>query len=130
MLLKYILDLKSGKLPVLNEYGKYNVYGSSGIIGKTDFFNSNKESIFIGRVGNCGSLFFNKFESWASDNVIIATLSNSEFILKYIYYFLKTINYKNISIGSTQPLLTQDIIKSINIPEFSLIFQQHIVNII
>jgi len=61
--------------------GKYEVFGSNGIIGLSDEINSDENTIIIGRVGSyCGSLYFSKNKCWVTDNAIKATMILSIYI--------------------------------------------------
>ena len=55
-----ILKIKSGKdqKAIEKPIGKYNIYGTGGIIGKTDAFLYDKESIGIGRKGTIDRPFY------------------------------------------------------------------------
>jgi len=97
--------------------GMYPVYGGNGILGYSDEFNMEK-GIIIGRVGAyCGSVFVENGKCWVSDNAIkVENRNNSD--LNYLYYLLSSLRLNNRSIGTSQPLLTQGILNSIqvNIP--------------
>ena len=59
--------------------GLYNIYGSNGIIGKTNQILYKNETIVIGRVGAyCGALEFSEKDCWISDNAKIGRASCRE----------------------------------------------------
>ena len=103
----------NGKKRPANE-GVYPVYGGNGILGCSDEFNMEK-GIIIGRVGAyCGSVFIENGKCWVSDNAIkVENRSNSD--LNYLYYLLSSLSLNNRSIGTSQPLLTQGILNSIEV---------------
>ena len=70
-----IANFLNGKSsPERIEGGEYPVYGANGIIGFSDYYNSEENSIIIGRVGSyCGSLFYSKTRCWITDNSIRCT---------------------------------------------------------
>lgn len=111
------LLLKNGKSInkrfIEDKYLPYIVFGSNGVIGYTNTYNVEENSIIIGRVGaNCGSIQFSKDKSWATDNTIVATVkSNND--PKYWFYLLSSLNLRNFAIGSAQPMLKQSIINSL-----------------
>lgn len=131
MYLRDILNFRNGKgLKNISDKGLYPVYGSTGIIGKTDDILFDTDSLIIGRVGaNCGVIQFGRGPCWITDNCIIATPQNS--LIKFVYYLLQTMNIHQYHIGSAQPLLTAEILKTLKVErDYSLEEQQHIVNIL
>jgi type I restriction enzyme S subunit len=97
--------LKSGSIPV---------YGGNGILDYTCEFNQ-ENSVIIGRVGAyCGSVFYEPKQHWVSDNAISAVNKENTDII-YVYYLLKGLNLNKRHIGTGQPLLTQEILNSIEI---------------
>ncbi|MBP1920413.1 restriction endonuclease subunit S [Youngiibacter multivorans] len=94
--------------------GVLPVYGGNGILDYTDSAN-NENSIIIGRVGAyCGSVYYERKSHWVSDNAISAVNKNNSDI-GFDYYVLKNLNLNHRHIGTSQPLLTQEILNSIEI---------------
>src|SRR3989304_3278123 len=86
-----VAELKNGKSRP-EKLGAYPVYGGNGILGYTDKFNVDNETIIIGRVGAyCGAVYFDSNKSWISDNALYAK-THKGFDSKYLFYLLK---YKN-----------------------------------
>ncbi len=114
--LEQVVEFKNGKTsPKRNESGLYNVYGSNGIIGNTDSFNSEKDTIIIGRVGSyCGSLYLSKEPCWVTDNAIIGKGKIPSTDL-YVFLLLKTIDLNSLKSGSGQPLINQSILGDIEV---------------
>ena len=101
--------------------GEYPVYGSNGIIGYSDEYNANENTIIIGRVGSyCGSVYISGKKCWVTDNAIIGIAKN-ENESHFWFYLLKKIDLNNYSTGSGQPLINQTIINtiSVTIPKLS-----------
>lgn len=98
-----------------NEYGKYNVLGSNGVIGKTNKILFDDFVITIGRVGaNYGEIHYSLEPCWVSDNAITVQpidKMNRWFLLNN----LRRIQYSNFVAGSAQPLITQSTVKSYKI---------------
>ena len=66
-----MINFFNGKAPTMADDGQYVVFGSNGVIGRSESFN-HENAIILGRVGAyCGSveICLNKF--WASDNTIV-----------------------------------------------------------
>ena len=114
--LKEIINFKNGKITLKNN-GKIPIFGGNGILGYTN--NSNyKKIVIIGRVGAyCGSIHKSDEQCWVSDNAISAIPKDS-ILNNFNYYLLKSIDLNKKQIGSSQPLLTQEILKSIKIKIF------------
>ncbi|MEQ8685719.1 MAG: restriction endonuclease subunit S [Imperialibacter sp.] len=97
------------------EEGVIPVYGGNGILGYTGKFNYEGKSIVIGRVGAyCGSLYFESKKIWVSDNALLVKGLNENHI-HYLFYLLKTLDLNSMALGSSHPLLTQGLLKSIEI---------------
>ena len=121
VLLSALSEFKNGKFLPTNERlqsGKYDVYGSNGKIAKTTKSLYQQPVIVIGRVGaNCGAINFTKKSSWITDNCIVA-IPKSETDFDFLYYLLRFLKLNNLAIGSAQPMLTQDLLNSIEILNF------------
>jgi type I restriction enzyme S subunit len=98
-----------------NEDGSNLVFGSNGVIGKTNEVLQNTPSIIVGRVGAyCGSIQLSLKKCWITDNAIIATPKDEEY-LTFFYYSLLNISLRDLAGGSAQPLVNQRILKNIKI---------------
>src|SRR5690606_29467993 len=98
--------------------GEYPVYGSNGIIGYYDKFNS-EESPVIGHIGaNCGSMVFGYGKHYVTYNGVICKINNE----KYKYYGYRTLQFLDLmseTRGSSQPFISYDILHSLKYFEFS-----------
>ncbi|MFK3936763.1 restriction endonuclease subunit S [Alkalihalobacillus sp. NPDC078783] len=95
--------------------GKYLIYGSNGVIGKTNEVLVEGKNIIIGRVGAyCGSLRYIDQPSWITDNAIYG-ISSEEVDDRYMYLLLTTLDLRNYAGGSAQPLLNQTVLKNISV---------------
>ena len=91
----------------------YPVYGSNGIIGKSNEMNADANTIVIGRVGSyCGSLHFSNENCWITDNAIRAK-AVGENDSKFFFFLLQSLGLNEWRSGSGQPLLNQTILSSI-----------------
>lgn len=91
----------------------YPVFGSNGIIGRSEETNCTADTIVIGRVGSyCGSVHFSEEKCWVSDNAISCTTKQLGEEL-FWFYFLKRLNLNQFSSGSGQPLLNQATLNSV-----------------
>lgn len=112
--LSEIAEFKNGKSRPKAD-GNYPIYGGNGILGYSNEYNTEDESIVIGRVGAyCGSLYFENRKVWISDNAILG--KGKEYVFLYfIFYFLKNINLNDLAEGSSHPLLTQTLLNKIEL---------------
>ena len=126
-----IAKFSNGKSsPDRDEKAKFNVYGSNGIIGKSDETNAKEETIIIGRVGSyCGSVYFSKDKCWVTDNAIKCEAKDNN-VPSFIYYQALVLNLNNFRVGSGQPLLNQGILNSLEINSIKPKQQQKIAHIL
>ncbi|MGL5257085.1 MAG: restriction endonuclease subunit S [Proteocatella sp.] len=95
--------------------GDIPVYGGNGILDYCNDFNTEGESIIIGRVGAyCGNVNYTNKRCWISDNAILVK-AKDKFDSKFIYYNLIYQDLHNLRTGSSQPLLTQGSLKKVQI---------------
>jgi len=122
--------ISSGKNKFKSELGLYPVFGSTGIIGRTDAKVYSKEQILVARVGaNAGRVNIAKGEYDVSDNTLIVQ-NKDNIILKFLYYYLVNVNLNRFTKGAGQPLLTAGQLKTMLIPLPPLAEQQRIVAIL
>lgn len=80
----------------------------------------------LGRVGSAGALNIYKTDAWVTDNALVIEPHISEF-LSFLGYFFQTINWPELHTGSTQPLITQTLVKALEIQLPPLTEQRRIV---
>ena len=104
-----VIDFKNGK-SIKKSDGNIPIYGGNGILGCTDKSNFS-HTIVVGRVGAyCGSIHVEENLCWVSDNAIAGIPKEGQ-DLTYLYYVLKSLNLNSKQIGSSQPLITQSMLK-------------------
>lgn len=108
-------DIFSGKNTRRQEFGKYEVYGSTGKIGYSEEYEYDFDSILVARVGANAGLV-NKVEGLydVSDNALVIKLMK-EINLNYLYYLLIHLNLNQFIFGSGQPLVTAGLLKKIEV---------------
>lgn len=117
--LNSFIKIKSGDNIKEKTKGQYLVYGANGVIGRSETFNVGN-AILVGRVGSVGTVRYIKDKAFATDNALVIKSKNEKYLM-FFYYLLKSLNLYNFRIGSTQPLITQTILKNIevNLPNIS-----------
>jgi len=94
--------------------GSIPVAGSNGIIGYHNKATTNAPGITIGRSGNLGNAYFFKEDFWAHNTTLYVKdfKGNNEL---FIYYFLKTFDFKQFNVGSAVPTLNRNHIHPLNV---------------
>ena len=123
-------SISSGKAKTKDDVGEYPVYGSTGIIARTDKAVYNKTNILVARVGaNAGYTHLAHGGYDVSDNTLIVDVK-SENNLKYVYYQLVNIGLNRYAKGGGQPLVTAGQIKEVVIPVPMMQEQEKIVAVL
>jgi len=118
-------NISSGK-EKNNSSGEYDLYGSTGIIGKTSSNAYKGKFILVARVGaNAGLLTKVDGQFGVTDNTLIINLKEQKSI-DFIFYNLDHLNLNKLIFGSGQPLITGGQLKSLNILVPTLPEQQKI----
>lgn len=113
---KAIVELTTGKGLNRTDFkadGTYPVLGANGEMGRTDKYLTDENLIVTGRVGTLGVVRLIRGKVWISDNVLISKPTSKFFY--YIYFTLKRVDFQKLNRGSTQPLITQGDVNSIEV---------------
>lgn len=111
-----------------NSEGQFKLYGSTGIIGKSQIGTFNGEHILIARVGeNAGLLTKASGEFGVTDNTLVLVLKGGNNI-NYLYYWLYNFGLNKLAFGSGQPLITGKQLKQLNLDIPNSKEQQKIAN--
>lgn len=106
--------------------GEYDLYGSTGVIGKTATASYDAPHILVARVGaNAGHLTKATGKFGVTDNTLVISLKPAAKI-DYIFHCLGNININKLIFGSGQPLITGSILKSQRVLFPSLLEQKKI----
>lgn len=112
---------------VLSANGQYPIYGSGGtIMGYANDFLCEARTTILGRKGSINNPQFIEERFWNVDTAfgITALPGNNS---KFIYYFIKSIDWSKKNTGTTLPSLTQQVVISVEIPVPPLSEQHSIV---
>ena len=110
--------------------GRYPVYGSNGIIGGCDEFRY-ETGVIIGRVGAyCGSVAYCPEKFWASDNTLVVFPASERFDTKFLFYLLTDAKLSRYAGGAAQPLVTQTVLKQVEVTVPALLVQCRIAGIL
>lgn len=126
-----VAKLKNGKDWKELGRGTIPVYGSGGEMGEfVDQFSYDKPTVLIPRKGSISNLFYLDKPFWNVDTIYYTEIDRGQIIPKYLYYFMKTLDLKNMATNPTRPSLTQSIIDKIKLPVPSLQIQERIVQVL
>ena len=107
-------NISSGRCKSHSPNGKYNLYGSTGIIGKTDEACYEGNLVLVARVGaNAGFLQIINEPCGITDNTLI--IKSKEVDALYLYFFLQHFNLNRLIFGSGQPLITGGMLKKVKV---------------
>ncbi|GHU13142.1 restriction endonuclease type I, S subunit [Spirochaetia bacterium] len=95
--------------------GKYPIYGSSGIIGRSNEYLCPAGSIIIGRKGTINNPLLTTENFWNIDTAFGVTPTEA-IASKFLYYFCLQFNFKILDRSTTIPSLTQSNLYDISIP--------------
>lgn len=113
--LKWELLAKSG-VDQKNEFGKYDLYGANGIIGKTSTCLDSEllPLVLIGRVGSAGVINYLTSKAGVSDNALI--VQNVTYKTpRFDFYLLMSLKLDEIVSKNAQPLITSSNIRDLNV---------------
>lgn len=110
----YCNKIASGKSKK-NDNGEYFLYGSTGIIGRTNEYSNNGNYILIARVGaNAGLTNRVSGKFGVTDNTLVLKMDNNTDI-NFILLLLHKYNLNRLIFGSGQPLITGGQLKSLKL---------------
>jgi type I restriction enzyme, S subunit len=106
----------SGRTRSYSQFGDYIVYGSTGILGRTNTPDYMGRVILVARVGaNAGKLSVVSGRYGVSDNTIIITIEPS-LSMDYVWRQLEAQHINTLIFGSGQPLITGTLLKNLKLP--------------
>ena len=124
------ISISSGKNKERLDDGEYPVFGSTGIIARTNTSVYSHEQILIARVGaNAGYVHLANGQYDVSDNTLIVDVKK-DYLLKYVYYVLVNMNLNQYAKGGGQPLITAGELKKITVPIPSYVVQEKVVDVL
>lgn len=111
-----LIEIKSGDRPNEKSEDKtlefdIPLFGASKIMGYTKEASYNEDILIIGRVGTHGIVQRVNYPCFPSDNTFVIKSNYYGFT----YQILKRIDYDSLNTGSTQPLITQKSLKTVNV---------------
>ena len=109
--------------------GKFNVYGSNGVIGSHSLYLFNKNSIIIGRKGSAGKLHYVESPFFPIDTTFyVSKFDNQKIRLKFLFFYLDSLNLSNLILPQGVPGLRRNDIYKLKIKLPSLDIQDQLIN--
>jgi type I restriction enzyme S subunit len=110
--------------------GEYPVYGSNGIVGTHNKFNS-EDSPVIGHIGAyAGIVNWGAGKHFVTYNGVICKLINQLVHPKYAYYQLLKQDFNSMAKSASHPFVSYDALNKVSIPIPPPAEQEHIVAIL
>ncbi len=112
--LKYFLEVKYGKDYKKLGDGDIPLYGSGGIMKYVDTFLYNEPSVLIPRKGTLTNIMYVDDPFWSVDTMFFTKIKQDCFGF-YSFYFLKTLDFNALNVGSAVPSMTTNLLNSMRL---------------
>ncbi len=101
--------------------GKYDVYGSNGIVGQHNLASTKGETIIVGRKGSIGKINLSNKSCFPIDTTYYIDETKKPCNLKWLYFILKKLNLESLNRAAAVPGLNRkDVyLKRILLPKIS-----------
>ncbi|MEI7638980.1 MAG: restriction endonuclease subunit S [Syntrophus sp. (in: bacteria)] len=115
--LRDLATINYGRSPaaILAEDGLYPVVGTGGDERRGNDYLHEGESIILGRKGTIDRVYFATGRFWTIDTAYFLT-DLTESVPKWLYYFLQTIDFRQMNEATGVPSLSRDLLYKIEIP--------------
>jgi len=87
--------------------GPYPVYGSAGVVDTNKDYLVEGPGIVVGRKGSVGEIYYTDKNYFPIDTVYYIT-KNGKYNLRFLYYLLKTIDFKSLNSDAAVPGLNRN----------------------
>ena len=114
MTFEEVLEIKNGRnqRAVENPNGRYPIYGSGGIMGYSNEFICQADTVIIGRKGNINKPIYVDEPFWNVDTAFGLEAKKDILLPKYLYYFCLRFDFEKLNKAVTIPSLTKaDLLK-------------------
>ena len=109
-----LLEVKYGKDHKKLNDGNIPVYGSGGVMRYADKSLYEGESVLIPRKGTLSNILYLNTKFWTVDTMFY-TIPQKEFIAKYAYHHLKSLDFTSMNVGSAVPSMTTKVLNNLSI---------------
>lgn len=124
-----ILSLEYGRSLTESERqeGPYPVMGSSGRVGNHSEYYVEGPSIIVGRKGSAGLLTWENENCFPIDTTYYVKLKSTDYLLKYLYYVMRQIDFKVLTDNMGVPGLNRENVYQVKIPKPPKEIQERII---
>jgi len=112
--LNELIEVKYGKDYSHLEKGSIPLYGSGGIMGYVNKGLYDNPSILIPRKGSLHNIIFINRPFWSVDTMFYSILK-SEFYGCYVFYYLTSMDFNSLDVGSAVPSMTTDYLNGMRV---------------
>lgn len=125
-----ILTLEYGKslLEQNRKNGPFPVMGSNGRVGYHDEYYVTGPAIIVGRKGSAGLLTWEPLNCYPIDTTYYVNLKSSDYLLQYVFYVMRQIDFKVLTDNMGVPGLNRDNVYQVKIPKPPKQVQQQIID--
>ena len=117
-------SISSGRTTSSNADGIFPLFGSTGVVGKTNIIEFDGDIVLIARDGaNAGKVNYFSGQCAVTDNTLVIRVKENLVQAKFLAFFLEYYNLHRLIFGSGQPLVTGGQLKKIKMPLVSLTTQ-------
>ena len=121
------ISISSGRTTVSDTNGSFPLFGSTGIVGKTNAVEFDGDIVLVARVGaNAGRVNYYSGRCAVTDNTLVIRVKENIIQAKFLAYFLEYYDLHRLIFGSGQPLVTGGQLKKIEMPLVSFTIQDRI----
>ena len=114
---KLCISISSGRTTVSDTNGSFPLFGSTGVVGKTNTIEFDGEIVLVARVGaNAGKINYYSGQCAVTDNTLVVRVRENIIQAKFLAYFLEYYDLHRLIFGSGQPLVTGGQLKKIEMP--------------
>ena len=111
------VSISSGRTTVSDTNGCFPLFGSTGVVGKTNTIEFDGDIVLVARVGaNAGMVNYYSGQCAVTDNTLVVRVKGKIIQAKFLAYFLEYYDLHRLIFGSGQPLVTGGQLKKIEMP--------------
>ena len=114
---------------MLEDDGKFLVYGANGVIGRYKQYNhEDSEVLLTCRGATCGSINVSEPYSWINGNAMVVKPMQPDLIVQsFLKYYLTSVDWSEVITGAAQPQITRQSLSPLRIVIPPLLEQEKIV---
>ncbi|WFQ95043.1 restriction endonuclease subunit S [Mycoplasma feriruminatoris] len=128
--LRDLLKINIGKTHKHLNKGNIPVYGSGGIISYVDQYLFSGESILLPNVYSSSNIIYINKPFWTIDTMFWTQVNNNIVYTKYLYFYLKLLNFSNSLTGSILPRVTREKYYDVTVEIPDLSIQKSVLDIL